>query len=155
MKEEKSYKILFLGRIFLGFIFAYSGFTKLLEPVENFQGAMASYEIIPYVVIPFLARIIPWIEFLSGAFLIVGYLPRLSALVLAAMSGSFILLILITRIVTGALPNDCGCFGEGSLIHLTPLQVVLMDICNTVIGIQLALTQRHPFSVTSLLSLKP
>lgn len=152
--QEKSYKILFLGRMFIGLIFAYSGFIKLMEPVENFQGGMAAYEIIPYVLIPFLAHIIPWIEFLFGVFLIVGYLPRVSALVLAAMSFSFVLLILTTRIVTGALPADCGCFGEGSLIHLKPLQVLLMDICNTAVGLRLALLKTHPFGLSLLLTQK-
>jgi Methylamine utilisation protein MauE len=152
---EKSYKILFLGRMFLGFIFAYSGFSKLVEPVENFQGAMAAYEIIPYAVIPFLARVIPWIEFIFGAFSILGYLPRMSALVLAAMSLSFVILILTVRIVTGVLPADCGCFGEGSLIHLKPLQVLIMDVCNTFIGIRLAFLKSHPFSLAAFLQVKP
>lgn len=146
--------MLFLGRIFLGLVFAYSGFTKLMEPVENFQGGMAAYEVIPYAVIPFLARVIPWIEFLFGVFLILGYLPRVSALVLAVMSWSFVLLIVTTRIVTGALPVDCGCFGEGSLIHLKPLQVLVMDICNTLIGICLALLKTHPFSLATFLKTK-
>ena len=148
---EKSYKILFLGRIFLGLIFAYSGFTKLMEPVENFQGAMNAYEIIPYAIIPLLAHVIPWIEFLFGVFLIVGYLPRASAFVLATMSLSFVLLILATRFMTGALPADCGCFGEGSLIHLKPGQVFFMDICNTAIGLRLALYNNHSFSLSAAL----
>ena len=151
---EKSYKILFLGRIFLGLVFAYSGFTKLMDPVENFQGSMAAYEIIPYVVIPFLARLIPWIEFLFGAFMIVGYLPRASAIVLAAMSASFVFLILMTRIVKGVLPANCGCFGEGSLIHLKPFQVLVMDVCNIVIGIRLALLKTHPLSLADFLKAK-
>ena len=152
--SEKSYKILFLGRMFLGLVFAYSGFIKLMEPVENFQGGMAAYDIIPYAVIPFLARMIPWVEFLFGAFLVVGYLPRISAVVLAFMSWSFILLIVTTRIVTGALPANCGCFGEGSLIHLKPMQVLIMDACNTLIGIRLALLKDHPFSLAAFLKAK-
>ena len=151
---EKNYRLLFLGRMFLGLIFAYSGFTKLMEPVENFQGGMAAYEVIPYVFVPFLAHVIPWIEFLFGSFLILGYLPRISALVLAVMSWSFVLLIATTRVVTGALPADCGCFGEGSLIHLKPFQVLIMDVCNTFIGIRLALLKAHPFSLDLLLKNK-
>ncbi len=153
-QEEKSYKFLFLGRMFLGLVFAYSGFTKLMEPVENFQGGMAAYEVIPYAVIPFLAHVIPWIEFLFGAFLILGYLPRVSALVLAVMSWSFVLLIATTRLVTGALPADCGCLGEGSPIHLKPLQVLAMDVGNTFIGICLALRKTHPFSLAAFLKAK-
>ena len=154
IQEEKTYKILFLGRMFLGLIFAYSGFIKLMEPVENFQGGMTAYEIIPYALIPFLARVIPWIEFLFGAFLILGYLPRVSALVLAVMSLSFVLLILTTRIVTGALPANCGCFGEGSLLHLKPMEVLIMDVCNTVIGVRLAFLKTHPFGLSVLLKAK-
>ncbi|HNX68108.1 MAG TPA: DoxX family protein [Candidatus Omnitrophota bacterium] len=147
--QEKSYKILFLGRMFLGLVFAYSGYTKLMEPVENFQGAMAAYEIIPYGVIPLLARIIPWIEFVFGVFLLVGYMPRVSAAVLAMMSWSFVLLILATRFMTGALPADCGCFGEGSLLHFSPVQVVCMDLINVFVGIRLALLKDHPFSFSA------
>jgi uncharacterized membrane protein YphA (DoxX/SURF4 family) len=155
LSQEKTYRFLFMGRMFLGLIFAYSGFTKLMEPVENFQGGMAAYEVIPYVLIPFLARVIPWIEFLFGVFLILGYLPRMSAFVLAGMSWSFVLLILTTRIVTGALPADCGCFGEGSLIHLKPMQVLAMDIANTIIGLRLVLVKVHPFGLSALLNQKP
>ena len=149
--REKNYKILFLGRLFIGLIFAYSGFNKLMEPIENFRGAMAAYDMIPYAVIPLLAPVIPWIEFIFGCFLIVGFQLRISALVLAAMSCSFVILILTTRFVTGSLPADCGCFGEGSLLHLTPLQVVFMDLCDTVIGIRLALLKEHSFSLDLVL----
>jgi uncharacterized membrane protein YphA (DoxX/SURF4 family) len=153
-QEEKTYRILFLGRLLLGLVFAYSGFTKLMEPVENFQGGMAAYEVIPYAVIPFLAHVIPWMEFIFGAFLIAGYLPRTSALVLAGMSWSFILLILTTRLVTGKLPADCGCFGEGSLIHFKPVQVLIMDTVNVIIGFRLVLLKHHPFGLTALLKRK-
>lgn len=137
--------------MFLGLVFAYSGFTKLLEPIENFQGGMAAYEIIPYAVVPLLAHVIPWIEFLFGVFLLLGYWPQMSALVLAVMSLSFVLLIVITKIVTKTLPSDCGCFGEGSLIHLNPTQVLVMDVCNSLIGIRLALLKNHPFSLDAFL----
>lgn len=147
----RSYQLLFLGRIFLGLIFAYSGYTKLIEPVENFRGAIAAYGIIPYLFIPFLAYVIPWIELVFGVFLLLGYLSRVSALVLGVMSVSFVLLILVTRLVTGTLPADCGCFGEGSLIHLTPLQVIFVDLCNTIIGIRLAFLKAPPLSLDSFL----
>lgn len=149
--KEKSYKILFLGRLFIGLVFAYSGFFKLMEPVENFRGAIAAYEVIPSAVIPLLAHGVPWIEFVFGVFLVIGYLPRVSAGALAGLSWSFILLILSTWVVTGSLPADCGCFGEGSLVHLTPLQVLFLDVFNTVVGVKLALTAHHPFSLAALL----
>jgi len=139
------------GRIFLGLVFAYSGLTKLIEPVENFRGAITSYQVIPYVLVPLIAMVIPWMEFLFGAFMILGYLPRLSAFVLALMSLSFIALIVFTTILHGKVPEDCGCFGEGALFHLSPLQVVFLDILNLAIGIKLFLKTTHPWSLDSLL----
>lgn len=150
--QETNYRILFLGRLFIGLVFAYSGFTKLMEPVENFRAGMAAYEIIPYAVVPFLSYVIPWIEFIFGCFMISGYQTRLSALILAGMSWSFVLLILTTRIATGSLPADCGCFGESSLIHLKPLQVVIMDIFNTIIGVRLAFLKNHLLSLDQVLA---
>jgi len=151
MKSESSYKILFLGRLMIGLIFAYSGYTKLIEPVENFQAGIASYEIVPYIFIPWIARIIPWVEFIFGAFVIVGYLTRISAAMLAAMSWSFVMLIALTWFVTGSIPADCGCFGEGSLIHFAAYQIFFLDIISTVIGIRLCLIHSHPLSLDTLL----
>lgn len=148
---EIPYKVLFLGRIFLGLVFAYSGFTKLMEPTENFRAAMATYEIIPYAVIPLIAAVIPWIEFIFGCFLIIGYQTRWSALTLAGMSWSFVLLIIVTLIATRSLPVDCGCFGEGSIVHLKPLEVLILDIFNTVVGLRLAFLKEHPFSLDNLI----
>ena len=149
--KEKNYRILFLGRILIGLVFAYSGYTKLMEPVENFQAAIAAYEIIPYGVVPLIAHVIPWMEIIFGAMMLVGYMTRVSALVLVGMSLSFVFLILITKIMTGALPSDCGCFGEGSLVHLKPLEVFVLDIINTIIGIKLLLIKTHSFSLDSFL----
>ncbi|MBU9888906.1 MAG: DoxX family membrane protein [Candidatus Omnitrophica bacterium] len=154
MMNEKSYKILFLGRLFLGLVFAFSGYTKLIVPVENFRGAIAAYAVIPSVLIPLIAHAVPWMEFIFGAFLVVGYLPRVSAAMLAGLSWSFVLLIFYTWIATGTLPEDCGCFGEGSLIHLKPHEVVLLDIFNTIVGAKLALISDHPFSLAALLKPK-
>jgi uncharacterized membrane protein YphA (DoxX/SURF4 family) len=152
--KEKSYKILFFGRVLIGLVFAYSGYTKLMEPVENFQAAVAAYEIIPYMAVPLIAHVMPWLELVFGALVLAGYMTRLSSLILSAMSFSFVLLILITRFKTGSFPADCGCFGEGSLVHFTGWQVLILDTVNTVIGLKLFFTQIHPVSLDALLTPK-
>lgn len=152
MKAEKTYTILFLGRMLIGLIFFYSGYTKLMEPAENFQGAIAAYEIIPYALVPLIARVVPWIELIFGIFVLTGYLTRISSLVLAGMSVSFVVLILATQIMTGTVPADCGCFGEGSFFHLSPWQVFALDVLNSFIGFKLFLTKTHPFSLDSRFS---
>jgi len=146
MKLKEIY--LLIARFFLGGIFLYSGLGKLLEPVETFRGAIAAYDVIPYEIVPAIAYSFPWLELVFGAFLILGFLPRLSALALTFFSVSFITLIASAYSIHGELPAGCGCFGEGG-IHLTPLQVILLDVFDTFLGLSLLFHKEHPLSLSS------
>jgi len=89
MKHPNSW-VWVVGRFFLGGIFFYAGFSKLIEPVENFRGIIAEYQVIPFELIGPVAYNLPWIELVAGFFLILGFLPRLSALLLGFISFSFL-----------------------------------------------------------------
>ncbi len=129
--------VLFVGRLFLGGIFAYAGFSKLMEPVENFRGIIAQYEVIPYMFVPVIALVFPWLELMFGIFLIIGYLPRISALALAIFSMIFLIVLSSSKVLLGSVPIACGCFGENG-IHLTVRQVFLLDFIDMILGIKLA-----------------
>jgi len=136
----------FAARIFLGAVFTYAGFLKAVEPVENFQAVILEYELMPYAWARPIAYVMPWLELVFGVFMILGYVPRISGLVLASLSLSFILMIGMSYLKTGEIPENCGCFGEGG-IHLTPLQVLILDSVNTVIGLKISRLKTHPFSI--------
>src|SRR4051812_17610169 len=91
--KSSSASFLFLARLFMGVIFTYAGFTKLLEPMGNFRGAIADYEVFPYAIVPLIAYVLPWIEFVFGIFMLIGYAPRISALVLALLSFGFMIVL--------------------------------------------------------------
>ena len=131
-------------------IFTYAGFSKLTEPVENFRGIIAQYEVIPYALVPFLAAVLPWMEFIFGVFLILGYAARVSALVLGLLSFGFLMVLGSSHVLLGSVPVSCGCFGEGGL-HLTVRQIFILDIANTAIGFKLYSLKVHPFSLDSKL----
>ncbi|MCB9799473.1 MAG: DoxX family membrane protein [Candidatus Omnitrophica bacterium] len=133
-------------RLFIGLVFLYSGLTKLTEPIENFYGVLRQYQLLPSVLIPVIAHVIPWIEFIFGLFLFLGYMTRLSSGVLTLMTLSFVALLGFSKLAGGELPLECGCFGQGSMIHLTPMQVILLDIFNFFGGVKLLLTADHLFS---------
>ena len=135
-----------LARLFLGTVFAYSGFSKLMEPVENFRGIIAQYEVIPYVFVPAIAHVFPWLELIFGIFLISGYAPRASALVLAFFSLSFLILLGSSKLLLGSFPVSCGCFGEHG-IHLTVRQVFLLDLVDFFLGLKLSRLKTHPLSL--------
>ncbi|MFA6599986.1 MAG: MauE/DoxX family redox-associated membrane protein [Candidatus Omnitrophota bacterium] len=142
----KSYAPWFLARLFLGLIFVYAGFTKLVNPVENFQAVLAAYRLIPYAVVPALAAVSPWIELVFGTFLILGYGTRWSALALTSCSLIFVALLGWEFAATGRFPSDCGCFGTGFFRPTVP-QIFFMDLANVFIGLRLFLWKNHPLSL--------
>jgi len=117
-----------------------------MEPIENFRGVIADYDVIPYVLVPAIAKIFPWIEVIFGSFMILGYAPRLSSFVLGASSFGFLMLFAVTYLIHGSLPGSCGCFGEGG-VHLTVPQVFVLDTVNFLLAMKLLLMSEHPFSL--------
>jgi uncharacterized membrane protein YphA (DoxX/SURF4 family) len=144
-------------RLLVGALFAYAGFSKLLEPMENFAASLSQYNLIPTFVIVPIARVLPWVEWIGGCFLFLGYAPRQAAITLASMTFIF-LVVLISAFFTGsASGGDCGCFG-GSGIHLTTKQVFVVDVISFSILLRLFFLKNFPWSLDALLKsekLKP
>jgi uncharacterized membrane protein YphA (DoxX/SURF4 family) len=141
----------FIARLFLGLIFVYAGFSKLLSPVEEFRAVLANYQLVPYPLVSVIAMISPWLELIFGVFVVFGYGTRPSSLMLALFSLSFVLLLGWEYVTSGQFPKDCGCFGSG-LIHPTVPQVFFMDILNTLLGLRLFFIRDHLWSLDHWLS---
>ncbi len=139
-----------VARVFLGMVFAYAGYSKLMEPVENFRGILAQYQIIPYALVPYLAMTFPWIELIAGVCLVLGYAPRAVALILALMSLGFLIGLGVSHFVLKSAPASCGCFGQRG-IQLSIEQVMALDLVNTLIGFKLFLLKKHPWSLDAWL----
>lgn len=135
----------------MGSVFVYAGFSKLLEPIENFRGIIAQYEVIPYIFVGPIAVMMPWIEFIGGALLIAGYLPRQTAMMLGFLSLGFLVVLGSSHLLLGNAPMNCGCFGENSWIKLSVRQVFLLDITNLAAGFYLYSKKDHLFSLDSVL----
>ena len=150
MKNNSMAAVWFAARLFLGLVFAYAGYAKLMEPVENFRGILTQYQIIPYGLAPFIARTFPWIEFIAGVFLTLGYAPRLSALILGVMSLGFAIVLSLSHLIYGSTPASCGCFGVSGF-HLTTPQVFILDLLDTAIGFKLFLMKDFPWSLDAWL----
>lgn len=141
--------ILLALRFLLGGVFAAAGLAKLLEPVENFQAVLEHYEMIPAFLIPGLARVIPWTEWLAGMFLLSGYMTRFFSLVLAFASAWFIIFLSLAYI-SGHAPESCGCFGTQG-IHLAPWQMMIVDAVNLLSGIWLFRCKKHFCALENIL----
>lgn len=98
-------------RIVLGAIFLLAGLTKVQSP-GSFAEAIRVYHLLPSGLVAPFALVLPWLEILVAAYLLVGFLSRLAALGSAAMLAMFVI-ALTDALLTGNTAHACGCFGGG------------------------------------------
>lgn len=94
-------------RIGVGGFFIYASMSKIPYPAQ-FAEAIANYRLIPYWCLNAGAVLLPWIEFVCGLFLIIGFVSRASAVMIGLMLLLFNFMVLI-NMYRGA-PITCGCY---------------------------------------------
>jgi uncharacterized membrane protein YphA (DoxX/SURF4 family) len=119
--------VLWLGRLLLGGIFIYAGYSKIFQPnlmlqsfftlkfsilanVSNFANQVRSYQLLPAAGVYFVAHFLPPTEILLGLLLLVGWRLRVWASLVTLILLGFI--TVVTRAYLLGLQIDCGCFGK-------------------------------------------
>jgi uncharacterized membrane protein YphA (DoxX/SURF4 family) len=98
----------FVARLLLGGLLIVAGALKAGHPAA-LAAAIASFRLLPAVVIGPLALALPYLELLIGGYLIAGLFTRLVAGVATAQ---FLLYAgAVASAVLRHLPANCGCFG--------------------------------------------
>jgi uncharacterized membrane protein YphA (DoxX/SURF4 family) len=103
--------ITLMARLVVGLIFIYASVYKILDPGE-FAGSIRNYGLIPPVFSNLIALTLPWLEFVSGAFLILGIQTRAAALLTSAMMLVFLGALIYAYSI--GLDIDCGCFSSST-----------------------------------------
>jgi uncharacterized membrane protein YphA (DoxX/SURF4 family) len=96
-----------LCRLLLGGIFIYASIDKIAHP-HAFAKIIHNYHLLPDILIYVSALVLPWLELLTGIFLIAGIYKRTAAMILSFMLLVFAVAISINLI--RGLEFDCGCF---------------------------------------------
>jgi len=99
--------VAFVLRIYVGCFFLYASMSKIPYPAQ-FAEATASYQLVPYWLLNLGAVILPWLEFVCGLFLVIGFLSRASVILIGFMLILFNIMVLI-NMYWGA-PITCGCY---------------------------------------------
>jgi hypothetical protein len=108
----------------IGLIFVVSGAEKLIWPYQNFLYVIQGYQLLPSGLDEAVARIFPWIEFLIGLFMVLGFWLSWTLRGVLVMVTAFILIV--SQALIRKLPmEECGCFGE--LISFPLPVVVIID----------------------------
>ncbi|GIX45954.1 MAG: hypothetical protein KatS3mg131_0165 [Candidatus Tectimicrobiota bacterium] len=113
------------GRLLVGAVFIVAGGSKLLLPPEEVEALLRQYPL-PAAALPFIARLLPWLELLSGTALFIGFYTTAAAALVAVQLAAFSLLMGVV-LVQGIPIADCGCFGHLG-VRETPAQVLVRDV---------------------------
>ena len=122
--------VLFVFRVILGGLFVYAGAAKALGPLDFAQN-IRNYDLVGQSPSFIAALILPWLEILSGVFLIAGIWKRGAALVISGLLAFFIVLTVVTMI--RGLDIDCGCFG--AIDRKAGFGVILEDLAMLYLGL--------------------
>jgi uncharacterized membrane protein YphA (DoxX/SURF4 family) len=135
---------LLLGRLFLGGLLIYSGYTKLFIPGMNphppvsvalalFATQIDSFQLLPPWAVTRLAHTLPFVEIALGILLVIGWRLRLWSSLASVLLLGF--LGVIIRSYALGLQINCGCFGPGEALTI---KTVLRDAA--LVAVSLLLT---------------
>ncbi len=119
-----------LARIFVGLLFIFSGFVKMVDPIgfsyklqEYFGPTVFKLEfLVPYALVIAIALVI--VELLLGVMLLIGYARQFTKWALLILIVFFTFLTFYSAYFNKV--TDCGCFGDA--IPLTPWQSFSKDV---------------------------
>lgn len=94
-------------RLFLGGLFIYASYHKILDPAA-FARSIYGYDLFPATAINLIAIVLPFLELICGMALCMGVWPRSAVLLIGGMLLAFIVAIAI-NLARGHV-FDCGCF---------------------------------------------
>lgn len=94
-------------RLYLAGVFIYASLHKINFPAE-FADNIAGYLIVPYWLVSPLALFMPWLELVSGLFLLAGVRVRAASLLIGGMLVMFTVAIVVALVQD--TPIGCGCF---------------------------------------------
>lgn len=131
--------LLFVFRLVVGGVFIWAGALKIAEPLD-FAQSIENYRAFPHSLVFLIAIVLPWVEFMSGAGLIVGVFKKSCALVVSLLLAGFIGLVALALL--RGIDTTCGCFGSFS--RQADWTLVLMDAVLLFFTLQVLFSESGP-----------
>ncbi len=126
------------ARLLLGGIFVYASLDKIAHPAE-FARIVVNFQVLPPGISAFLGYLLPWVEILAGAFLVLGLFVREMAFVLSSLLLVFLAAIVIRQ--ARGIEGRCGCFTVGGSGSESAFVLIVRDVALLGAGITLLLAK--------------
>jgi uncharacterized membrane protein YphA (DoxX/SURF4 family) len=123
-------------RIFLGVVFLFAGYDKILHP-QAFAQAVYNYQILPDAAVNLAALVLPWLELLLGMCLLAGFWLPGATVLSSGLLTVFIGALLFNQI--RGLDIYCGCFSTETTEGPAGLWIVGRDIIFLAISVYVML----------------
>jgi uncharacterized membrane protein YphA (DoxX/SURF4 family) len=138
------------ARVYLAVVFLLACWHKLLDPA-SFALDIATYQILPTVLVNPMALLLPWVELLAGLMLLLAFRTRAAALLIAGMM--FMFTVAITIAVIRGLEMSCGCFASQGLVE-DPISwfTVLRDLSWLALALFVLFLDRRPLGLDTWLA---
>jgi uncharacterized membrane protein YphA (DoxX/SURF4 family) len=128
-------------RVIIGGIFIYASIDKIIHP-EAFARIVHNYRLFPPSLINIIAIVVPWIELISGALLIVGWRYKAANLIIGGMLTAFIIALSISYI--RGININCGCFSTSASSKSDLLMRIFEDIMMVTGCIIIGIASKNP-----------
>src|SRR3954468_21528789 len=139
------------ARLAVGGVWLYAGLLKLPHPAASVS-AVRSYQLLPTGMAETVGHVLPMLEVVLGACLLVGLLVRFTGAVSALLQVAF--LIGIISVWTRGIAIDCGCFGGGGAdpdaFSKYPWEIA-RDVVLLALSVLLVWRPRTPFALDNVL----
>lgn len=141
----------FLFRLFLAALFLYAGVVKAADP-HGFALALYNYHLLPGWMINPVAIILPWVEIMMGASLLVGIWTQGGALLASELLAIFACALVINLI--RGLDVACGCFSTSPSAEPITWLYLVRDLALLGAGVHVFLFDREFASLARLIQTK-
>jgi hypothetical protein len=138
-----------LLRVGLGAVFIVASLDKIQNP-EAFSTTIANYRLLPYKLINGTAIVMPWLEVITGTFLVLGVWIRANTMIVWGLLLAFS--IAISQALVRGLEISCGCFTTNPVAERMSVWTLIWDLIWLCWGCLLWVFDRGHYSLFKFLS---
>jgi uncharacterized membrane protein YphA (DoxX/SURF4 family) len=144
-------RVVLIFRLVLGFTLIYASLDKIANP-DQFARIVYNYRILPEFLINVFAVTLPWVELVTGLFLIFGVFTESASLLASFLFVVFIIAISINLL--RGIDLNCGCFSTDPGGKKEGANLLIRDFIYLYLGIMVFFFNKNFAALSTLFQRK-